>query len=200
MRFFPRTSLALAMGCAVLSFSSTATESTTTRHADAHQHGEGELNFVIEGDQVYLELKSPGFDILGFESITTEAQHQQLKQAHRKLQSADLWIFTPAADCQLKEDVLTDADTHHDEHDENSEHHDQHNGHDDQGSQEHENVSHMDIAVSYTFQCGNISQLHSLGTRFFQQFPNSEELTIQGLIPGGQVFDHLKPAHPEVRF
>ncbi|WP_281645962.1 DUF2796 domain-containing protein [Parendozoicomonas sp. Alg238-R29] len=206
--FSPKAArLAAVIAWATVSMGASA--ESHTRHADAHIHGEGGLNFAIEGNQIYLELKTPGFDILGFETITTEEQHHKLEEAYKQLGSADLWRFTPAASCKLVEAKIPGAEnghaeTHnehgHDEH--HAEKHDEHE-HDEHHAQkpdEHDESQHMDIEATYVYQCSDIKKLNSLGTTFFTTFPNSEELKIQGIAPKGQVFSHLTQDKPEVRF
>ncbi|MCG8531294.1 MAG: DUF2796 domain-containing protein, partial [Desulfovibrionales bacterium] len=108
------SSIAAGVACVIISFSAAA----ETRHVDAHVHGAGHLNFAIEGSQVHLELEAPGFDILGFETITSEKQHKLLDKAVEQLKAADLWVFTPAAGCQLtKVEVSAGDDDHQDSHD-----------------------------------------------------------------------------------
>ena len=197
------------MAVVTCSLLSTGVLADANRHADAHVHGAGHLNFAIEGRQVHLELETPGFDILGFESITSDAQRGQLKDALNELKKDDLWSFTPAASCTLKtasasasgehgeghHDHHADADDHHDSHHDDHGHHNQH-----ADSGDHHESSHMDIAATYVYECANIAKLNSISTRLFQRFGNSEQLKVQGFTDSGQIAGQMSRQRPEVRF
>lgn len=187
------------------------------RHADAHVHGIGHLNFAVEGGQIHIELETPGFDILGFESISSDAQRKQLNDALHELEKDDLWSFTPAASCTLKTASASTGgghgenhhdhhgDSHHDSHHEHhdDDHHDSHHekhGHDDHHAHGHHESAHMDIAATYVYECANIAGLNSISTRLFQRFGNSEQLKVQGFTDSGQIAGQMSRQQPEVRF
>lgn len=203
MRHFSKMAV---VTCTLLS---TGVLADANRHADAHVHGAGHLNFAIEGRQVHLELETPGFDILGFESITSDIQRGQLKDALNELKKDDLWSFTPAASCTLKTASASASgehgEGHHDHHADADDHHDSH--HDDHGhdkhhadSDDHHESSHMDIAATYVYECANIARLNSISTRLFQRFGNSEQLKVQGFTDSGQIAGQMSRQRPEVRF
>ncbi|WP_020584423.1 ZrgA family zinc uptake protein [Endozoicomonas elysicola] len=223
MRHFSKMAV---VTCTLLS---TGVLADANRHADAHVHGAGHLNFAIEGHQVHLELETPGFDILGFESITSDTQRGQLKDALNELKKDDLWSFTPAASCTLKtasasasgehgeghHDHHADADDHHDSHhddhghdkhhaeadDHHESHHDDHGHHKQHAdSDDHHESSHMDIAATYVYECANIAKLNSISTQLFQRFGNSEQLKVQGFTDSGQIAGQMSRQRPEVRF
>ncbi|MTI15355.1 ZrgA family zinc uptake protein [Sansalvadorimonas verongulae] len=209
--------LAATIACVALSSPSWAAEHT--RHAEKHVHGSGALNFAIDGGQVYLELKTPGFDILGFETIKTDEQRNLLQAAYKKLGNGELWSLTPEASCTLaKADILgkedhhdhNDHGDHHDHGDDHTKHEDHHDDHekdhdkhDSHGHTDHNHAEggHMDIQATYVYQCGNISKLRAFSSsNFFNTFPNSRELKVQGLTNNGQVFVEINRERPEVRF
>ena len=208
--------IAAGAACVLLSMPAMA---ENPRHAAAHIHGEGELNFAVEGNFLHLELSTPGFDILGFESITTEAQHEQLDEALEKLKSTTLWQLTPAADCNLIEvstsnnypshdddqhDHGSDHDDSHDDdqhdhgsdHDDSHEEHEKHKGH----HNEHNDGDHIDISATYVYQCSEIGNLNSIVTTLFNTFPHSEQLRVQGFTASGQLAEHMNRDKPEVQF
>lgn len=173
------------------------------RHADAHVHGVGQLNFAIEGKQVHLELDIPGFDILGFESVNSAARREALSKAVQALKQPDLWGFTEAADCQLQTvSVTTDSHEHGDEPD----HHDNHDhkrshadGHDHHGEQARHKSTHMDFAATYVYQCAQPKQLKHISTRLFDRFQHSAALKVQGLTDAGQMAGSMTRNQPETR-
>lgn len=132
--------LAAAVACTLLSVSANA---AGKRSVDAHVHGEGELNFAIEGSQVHMELKMPAHDVLGFETIKTSEQKHQLHEALEKLEAPGLWSFTTAASCELVEAHASagGAEAEHDDHDE---HHNKHEGHDDHDEHHSKHEGHDD--------------------------------------------------------
>ncbi|MRI32240.1 hypothetical protein EOPP23_04435 [Endozoicomonas sp. OPT23] len=129
--FTPLKAASAVLLCTAIS---TAASAEGTRHADAHIHGEGQLNFAIDGRDIHLELEVPANDILGFESITTDQQKAQLKEALKALESDSLWQFTEAAQCQL---IAANA-LSGEEHEEEGEHHDDHDKHHEKHDDHHE--------------------------------------------------------------
>jgi len=185
--------MALAVG-AMLSCAALA-NSGHSRHADAHVHGVGQLNFAIEGNLVHLELAIPGFDILGFESINTDAQRQALTKATQSLKQADLWHFTPAAGCQLQSvSVETSEDDHHEHEHKHENDHDHDHDHD---HDEAHKSAHMDFSATYAYQCAHPKQLKRISTRLFERFEHSAKLNVQGLTDAGQVAGTMTRNQPE---
>ncbi|MGI9276045.1 MAG: ZrgA family zinc uptake protein [Endozoicomonas sp.] len=207
------TVLQTGIACAVFLLSLPVAAATDeVRHVDAHIHGEGELNFAIEGSQLHLELSMPAHDILGFETIKTAAQEKQLHEALEKLET-DLWKPTAAAKCQLIEAHASSGghqehDDHesHDDHEKHADHdsHDKHEDHADHDSHdkhgEESEEGHMNIAATYLFKCENISRLNSLDSSLFKTFRRSEEIRVQGFTATGQISAEISRKQPEVRF
>ncbi|AMO55190.1 hypothetical protein GZ77_11540 [Endozoicomonas montiporae] len=209
-----RTSIRMAVAAAcTLAFSGAVLahshhhDHDDVRHAGAHVHGEGKLNFATEGSELHMELMMPAHDILGFERITTHAQKQQLDKALAKLESENLWSLPAAAGCQLKTAHASTTkevhvqddhdhghkhdDDHHHKHSGHDHHHDDHDAHDD---------GHMDISASYVYQCKDISQLNQFSTTLFESFPRSERIRVQGFTRSGQLSETMTPNQPQVRF
>ena len=137
MRYLSTVALAISavLSCAALAKNNDSEQ----RHADAHVHGVGQLNLAIEGKQVHLELDIPGFDILGFESINSDAQREALSKAVQALKQPDLWGFTDAAGCQLQTvSVATDSHAHHGHGDAHDHHHESSHAHSDEHDHKHE--------------------------------------------------------------
>ena len=182
------------------------------RHADAHVHGQGELNFATEGSELHMELMVPAHDILGFETITTHAQKKQLNDALATLESEAIWSLSDAAQCQLisahasptKEVHVKEEHDHGDDHKDHKHHSDHKNGHDHDHDHDcdhdHDHDGHMDISASYVFQCKQVNQLNQLSTTLFEAFPRSERIRVQGFTQSGQLSETMTPAQPQVRF
>ena len=195
----PRLSAQIAgMACgSFLIIHTSATASEDVRHIDAHVHGEGELNFAVEGSQLHLELTMPAQDILGFESITSEAQEEQLHQALKKLET-DLWQPTTSAKCQLIESHAYVPG--HDEHNGHEDHHEKHEDHEGHQEAEAGESSHINITASYVFECSKISRLKNFGTSLFDTFSHSEMIRVQGFTSKGQLSAEISRSKPGVRF
>ncbi|MEM9060611.1 MAG: DUF2796 domain-containing protein [Pseudomonadota bacterium] len=71
------------------------------QHA-AHEHGHGDLKIAIDGDELQIELTSPGADIVGFEHAPkTDADHAAVDAAVEKLKgAAALFPLPGAAGCE----------------------------------------------------------------------------------------------------
>ena len=44
---------------------------------DAHEHGHGQLNLALDGQQLLIEFQAPAADLVGFEKTATTAQEKQ---------------------------------------------------------------------------------------------------------------------------
>ena len=173
------------------------------RHAEAHVHGMGQVNFAVEGKQVHLELDIPGFDILGFESVNSAARREALSKAVEALKQPDLWGFTDAAGCQLQTvSVIPDSHDHHHKgsHSDKDDHGDSHaDGHDHHGEQAAHKSTHMDFAATYVYQCAQPKQLKRISTRLFDRFQHSAALKVQSLTDAGQMAGSMTRNQPETR-
>ena len=121
------------------------------RELDAHQHGHGYLNIAIEGSTLYIELETPGADIVGFEHpARSDDDKAAIEDAKGRLSDPIGLFGIPAeASCTLVEVSVEPVgyglgmdDDEHDEHDEHG--HDEHeeahedDDHDEHGDDEHE--------------------------------------------------------------
>lgn len=183
----------------------------------AHVHGVGAINLAQEGNQLYIELKMPAHDALGFETITTDAQKATLAETLKTLESEELWVIPAKAQCQMNEvhaGTGGEHETHdghdheheehnakHDEHDhEHEEHHAKHDEHDHEHADNHkEGSKHLDISATYIFTCKEPQQLKTIGTRLFERFQRSESVNIQGLTDKGAINATLSRQKPEVK-
>ena len=202
-----------------------ATAIAETRHADAHVHGSGSLNFAIGDQKIHLELMAHS-DILGFGLSSTDAQRQQLKKTLTQLETSSLWVFPASARCTLVEadsgvgehddhdhddhdhdddhgDHDHDHDSHdndHDEHDEDHDHHEHgHDNHDNHDAHQH-SEGHIDISATYVYKCEQVGKVDSIQTTYFRTFTNAEKLTVQGDTAKKQVSDTMTRTKPEVNF
>lgn len=174
------------------------------REHDAHEHGVGQLNVAVEGEEVEIELVAPGADIVGFEhEATSEADKAAIASASEALADGDaLFIFPAEAECRLEEaEVESGLLEDHDEHEEHDEHekHDEHEGEDEHAHEdehghegEHEDEeTHAEFHAHYHFECEAPEALKSVELRYFERFPNAEELEAQVITDSGQSAQEL---------
>ncbi|WP_329347130.1 zinc uptake protein ZrgA [Vibrio natriegens] len=193
--------LALVIG---LSLSTTAMAEEYRQH-DAHEHGHVEFNIAQDGKDLLVEITAPGADVVGFEHAPENAeQEQQLKQAVAKLEdTSSLFTINSQAECDIAdvhvEHTLGGAHDEHEGHDKDHDHsdHDEHEHHDDhadhanhddhddhEGHEGHEghdhdaHSSHGEFSAQYRFNCEKVSELSTIKTAWFNQFPNTESVSV----------------------
>lgn len=194
--------LALVIG---LSLSTTAMAEEYRQH-DAHEHGHVEFNIAQDGKDLLVEITAPGADVVGFEHAPENAeQEQQLKQAVAKLEdTSSLFTINSQAECDIAdvhvEHTLGGAHDEHEghDHDEHKDHdhsdHDEHEHHDDhadhanhddhddhEGHEGHDHdahSSHGEFSAQYRFNCEKVSELSTIKTAWFNQFPNTESVSV----------------------
>jgi hypothetical protein len=162
-----------------------------TRHHDAHVHGVGKLNVVLDGSNLVIELKSPAVNIVGFEHAPEdEQQSHEVHEAIELLKEGEkLFVLTTAAQCTLLE-THVDNDMkqgHHEEH-EAHDHEDAHSG-EDHG----DDSTHSEFEATYHFECVKPDSLKSIDVLLFSEFSGFEELEVQLLTPKRQTADELTP-------
>ena len=75
------------------------------RHVDSHVHGNGTMNFVLEGNELVAEFELPAHDIVGFEhKPKTKAQKKTVRKAISTLKkSSKALSLSRKANCSLYE-------------------------------------------------------------------------------------------------
>jgi hypothetical protein len=151
---------------------------------DAHEHGVGELNIALAGNQLGMELTAPGADIVGFEyQASSEADKLAVHKALQQLRKPQALIALPSeAQC-----ALISAEAHLDGGDHEEEHHD-----------EHEEDKHTSFHAEYLFQCSDMSALQNFSFPYFQIFPNALELEVQIVNDKGARAFEVERAEPQL--
>lgn len=153
---------------------------------DAHVHGAGQLNLVLDQNQLALELTLAGMDVVGFEhKPTTEEQTAAVHQAVALLKDAGrVFTLPPAAGCQLDQaDVTTVFLTDH-EHEHEHEH--------------EKDAAHKDFSARYTYTCADPAALTAVTVQVFALFPATETLAVQLVTATGQGAQTLNPHSTEL--
>ena len=155
-----------------------------TRQLDAHEHGVGQLDIAIDGQQIAMELHAPGADIVGFEYAAESAKDLAAVDAAVAKLSAPLALFVlpEAAGCRIVEaSAGLESDEEHEEHgDEHADdEHDEH-GHDDDGHDDHaDEAGHTEFHAEYLLNCAEPSAITGIDFAYFGSFPNALEVEVQ---------------------
>lgn len=157
-----------------------------TREMGAHVHGVSALNIAIEGNEVAMELRSPGADIVGFEyQAESDADKAAVATALAMLSDPlTLFVMPEAAGCTLTsaEAELDGAD--HAAHDNGHGHDEDHaEGHDHDNDHDHDaheaEGGHSEFHAEYAITCSEPGALTQITFAWFDAFPNAREVAVQ---------------------
>ena len=167
----------LAVGLAIVA--------STAAAQSAHVHGEGRLNIAIDGKRIFMELESPGADIVGFEhEARSDGEKAAVKQALAQLGDPMLLMrFEADADCEVRRasaEIEGESDEHEGE--EQAEH---------EGEE-----AHGAFVAEYEFECADIGALGFIEFTFFSHFGNTQSLGIVLIDGGGQRSVEVDRANP----
>ena len=162
-----------------------------TRQLDAHEHGVGQLDIAIDGQQVAMDLYAPGADIVGFEyAAESDADLAAVDSAATTLAGPlDLFVLPEAAGCSVVTAAAgleseEDHDDHGDEHDEQG--HDDHDDDHDEGHDDHASeTGHTEFHAEYLLTCANPSAITEINFAYFDTFPNALEVEVQIISDAG---------------
>lgn len=150
-------------------------------HQKAHEHGVGQLNLVLEGNELEMELTAPGADIVGFEYEPKTAEEKKaVDDAIHDLEDiANLVAVPGSANCRVEE-AEVEGGHHEDEHKHDGHEHDDHAKHD--GDQE----EHSEFKVHYHLDCESPDALTHLDLTYFSAFPRAAKVKVRFITPKGQ--------------
>lgn len=194
----------------LLVFTTLSYAESERRQHDAHQHGVADLNIALSKHELVIELRSPAYNVFGFEhSPANEQEAQYVVERIALLKKADqLFSINPKAVCQLRT-VEIENPFEHDleedhEHDKTNEQEGDHEHHEHEGDHEHhepEKTTHTDIEALYRFSCKKAQQITSLDALgLFTKFPNFETLNVQWVSDIRQSAKHLSKDNSNVTF
>ncbi len=190
----PFALLPLATGAAAHSHEHDDHDHAEHGSLDAHEHGAAQLNVVLDGKVLELQLESPAMNLVGFEhAAKTDADKAKVAATRSQLEQPQTLFGLNAGDCQISKQELesplfTDhADTHKHKHD-----HDHEKSHDSE---------HSDIHAHYSLDCQKPEKLKQLDLgELFKRFPATEKIQVQLIGPNGQQGLELTPAQPTLSF
>ena len=150
-----------------------------TRQLDAHEHGVGQLDIAIDGQQIAMELHAPGADIVGFEYAAESAKDLAAVDAAVAKLSAPLALFVlpEAAGCSIVESSAgLESEEEHEEHgDEHADDEHAEDGHDDHADES----GHTEFHAEYLLNCAEPSAIKGIDFAYFGSFPNALEVEVQ---------------------
>ncbi|WNF47484.1 DUF2796 domain-containing protein [Pseudomonas sp. SG20056] len=191
--------LLLALPFALLPFAALAAEHSHEHdhahdHAehgslDAHEHGAAQLNVVLDGKMLHLQLDSPAMNLVGFEhAAKSAADKAKVAAAHSQLEQPQALFGLNAGDCNVSKQELESplfAEHKHKEHDHEKSH----------------DSEHSDIHAHYSLDCQKPEELKQLNLgELFKRFPATEKIQVQLIGPNGQQGLELTPAQPTLSF
>ncbi len=150
------------------------------REHDAHAHGHGTLDIVVEGELAMLELRMPGVNVVGFEHAPKDdAEHEAVRRALEPLQDgASVFVLTPEADCVMEhsaaEITAVADDEHHDDGHHDADEHGEHEA--DAGEEEH-----SELRATYQFRCGAPERLDRIETHVLEHLHDVEEIEVRAV-------------------
>ncbi len=168
----------------------------------AHEHGAAELNVVLDGQTLEIELQSPAMNLVGFEhAAKSETDKAKVAEARSQLEAPQALFGLNSGDCSLSthslESPLFATAKAHPEHDHT---HDKpaHAGHQ---ADEHKHDEHSDIHAHYQFSCQQPQDLQQLDlSELFKAFPGTEKIQVQLIGPKGQQGLELSPGKSTLSF
>lgn len=195
---------ALLTGLAI----ATAVAPSAAAAQSAHVHGEGRVNIAIEGNSIFIELESPGADIVGFEHEARTADEQAaVARALAQLGEPMLLMrFAADAKCEVRQ-ASAGIEVEHEEHAEHEHGHegDQHAEHDEHEHEHEENAArdehedegeHGAFVAEYLFECADIGALGTIEFTYFAEFDNARSLDIVLIDGSGQRRVEIDRARP----
>jgi hypothetical protein len=173
-----------------------------SRQLDAHEHGVGTLNIAIEGATVAITFEAPGADIVGFEyAAESDIDLAAIDAAIATLAAPlDLFVMPDAAGCSVVEaqaelESEDEHDSHGDDgHDNGSHGNHAEEGHDDHSDEDHadhaDEIGHTEFHAEYTLTCDTPDALNEMTFKYFEAYPNAQEVEVQIITAAGaQAFE-----------
>ena len=164
---------------ALLISSSVFASENEHREHGAHQHGQAQLNVILEKNDLMVMLETPAMNIFGFEhEPKNEEQKKVVELAIKDIEKITPYFKTDqSAECKIVKIDVDQPFTDHEEKD-SDEHEAEH--------EKHEESAHSDVDIEIAFNCQQPSKLTQLDlTDLFKRFPGFQELDAQ-IISNGQ--------------
>jgi len=122
---------ATALAATLLAGAAFAASDGEHREHEAHEHGHGTLDIVVEGEELVIELRIPAVNVVGFEHAPKDdAEREAVRQALVPFgDAASLFVLPAEAECEVEEAEAAIVSMDHEDEHEGEEHADS-DGHD----------------------------------------------------------------------
>ncbi|WP_442111955.1 DUF2796 domain-containing protein [Pseudomonas sp. NUPR-001] len=153
----------------------------------AHEHGVAQLNAVLDGKTLELELDSPAMNLVGFEhAASSDADKAKVAAVRSQLEKPLALFALPAsAHCEVSDQEL----------------HSPLFGDKPAADEDGHTHEHSDIHAHYRFNCEKPDQLKTLDlTPLFKAFPATQKIQLQLIGPSGQQGVEATPATATLTF
>lgn len=130
----------------------------------SHEHGAAQMTIAVGGNGLEIQLETPAANILGFEhEAKSDEDKETLKAQKSKLQMIDtLFAVNAEAKCVPgNSKVISPLFEEHDDHADEK--------------HEHEEETHSDIDVNWTFNCKDSKAIDHVDVKLFSMFPKGFE-------------------------
>lgn len=167
----------------------------TTARAEAphlslgpHEHGIGQFNIMLDGNELMLELLAPAGDIVGFERIpVTVKERMAVRRVAAELAKAERQFTLPAAaGCKLTATQVDGEQMEAIGHKHDHAH--------DHGSSGHSIHEHAEYHAVYRYTCPQPQALDQIEVKLFGHYKTLGKLRWQAVLPGGAQAGELTPA------
>ena len=189
--FARRMRSATALASVLLAYTALAASDDERREHEAHEHGHGTLDIVVEGEELVIELRIPAVNVVGFEHAPKDdAEREAVRQALVPFGDAtSLFVLSAEADCEVEEaEAAISSMGHEDEHEEHAE----------DGS-DSDAEAHSELRATYHFHCHAPERLGEIDVRAFEHLRDAEEVDVRVVTPAAQLAMELHPGSTVVR-
>ena len=152
--------------------------------APAHEHGVANLDVVIEGNKLQVNLSSPLHNLVGFEHAPrNDQQRAALVEMDAALLNALVLLRpSPEAGCTLADVRVDQPFSQQDK------------------TAKHAGHQHADAQAVWSFVCTHPERLRQLEVLFFERFPGMQRIKVQSATPRGQSSAVLTPSRRRLNF
>ncbi len=160
-----------------------------------HEHGVAHMQFVVAEQEVLLEVSSPLYNVIGFESEpSTPEQLDVFEKQLAAIEKGDLIRFNPQAQCRLKNQTIRNPFPKMKAHDHAVSEHDGH-------EHKHGEHGHTDLSFEYELHCQSADELKELNSQnLFKAWPNLQTLRVEWIFQNQQSADTLDRDHTVLHF
>ncbi|SDI63676.1 DUF2796 domain-containing protein [Aliiruegeria lutimaris] len=163
---------------------------------DAHVHGRGALDIAVEGENILMELRAPGADIVGFEYPAREIEEKAAVAVALNLLSnpEDLFVLDAAAGCGF---VAAEAELHGKKTQDDAQERD-----DDDKTELADSAEaggHSEFHAEFVLSCDHIERLKTISLNYFKAFERAEALEVQAISDKGSFSAELTRDAPVLK-